>query len=401
MKVLVVHNRYRSFTPSGENVVVDADIEALRERGVEVVPYIRASDEIEDWSRAKRTTLGLLPVYSPEAVRQIRGIIHREKPDLMHLHNPYPLVSPAVVRVAVNAGVPVVQSVHNHRHVCVKGTYFRDGHVCRDCLGKAVPWPAVVHGCYQESKVRSVPMAASLVAHRGTWQLVDRYLALTPQMREHLLSAGIPDERITVRPNTVSAPADPDLRGGSGVLFAGRMSEEKGIPLLAAAWRRHPDGALGTLTIAGHGPLAGLVQELVDERADVNFAGQLDERAMAAAMRAAAVVVVPSTCPEAFPRVVVEALSHGRPVVATALGGLPGIVTPDVGVLVAPDAASLAAGLAHVPALDSPDVRLRARKRYDDLYSPDVVYTQLLEVYADVLRRRRAQPLPSAAEEAT
>jgi glycosyltransferase involved in cell wall biosynthesis len=116
---------------------------------------------------------------------------------------------------------------------------------------------------------------------------------------------------------------------------------------------------------------------------------------MAAAMRASAVVVVPSTCPEAFPRVVVEAFAHGRPVLATAIGGLPGIVTDDIGALVEPDADSLAAGLRRVPELDSRLVRGLARDRYERLYSPDVVYGQLLEVYADVLRRRRASGLPA------
>ena len=396
MKVLVVHNRYRSFTPSGENVVVDADIAALRDRGVDVVTYIRASDEIEEWPRAKRISLGLLPLYSPAALRAVRDLIRREQPDLMHLHNPFPLVSPAVVRVAAKASLPVVQSVHNHRLVCVKGTFFRDGKVCRDCLGKTVPWPAVAHGCYQNSSLRSIPMATALAVHRGTAQLVDRYLALTPQMRDHLLAAGIHADRITVRPNTVTDPKDSDLGGGAGFLFAGRFSEEKGIALLAAAWRQHPDGSLGTMTIAGHGPLRSTVDALTADRSDVRFVGQLDEAAMAAAIRAAAVVVVPSTCPEAFPRIVVEALSHGRPVLATALGGLPGIVTEEVGVLVSPDADSLAAGLARIPSLDLPQVRLQARERYEILYSPDVVYTQLLEVYADVIGHPRA---PASAQD--
>jgi len=395
VKVLVVHNRYRSFTPSGENVVVEADIAALRERGVEVISYIRASDEIESWSATKRASLGLLPIYSPAALHEIRRLIRRERPDLLHLHNPFPLVSPAVVRVARKERVPVVQSVHNHRLVCVKGTYFRDGKVCRDCLGKPVPWPAVAHGCYQQSRLRSVPMATSLVVHRGTWQLVDRYLALTPQMRDHLVSAGIPAERITVRPNTVRDPKHADLDGGSGVVFGGRFSEEKGIALLAAAWRRHPEGSLGTLTIAGHGPLQPMVEALVAARSDVRFVGQLDDVQMAQTIRSAAVVVVPSTCPEAFPRVVVEALSHGRPVLATALGGLPGIVTDDVGALVAPDIDSLTAGLALVPSLDSPAVRARARQRYEDLYSPAIVYAQLLAVYDEVLEACRQRQLIS------
>ncbi|MDQ1709315.1 MAG: hypothetical protein QOG49_700, partial [Frankiaceae bacterium] len=395
MKVLVVHNRYRSLTPSGENAVVDADIEALRARGVDVLPYLRSSDEIDGWSRARRMSLAVLPVYSPQALHEIRDLIAAERPDVLHLHNPFPLVSPAVVGVATKAGLPVVQSVHNHRHVCVKGTYFRDGKVCRDCLGKVIPWPAVAHGCYQDSALRSVPMAAALVVHRRSWQHVDRYLALTPQVRDHLISAGIAASHIVVRPNTVSDPGRPDLDRGSGVFFAGRMTEEKGVALLAAAWRQLPEGSVGTLTIAGQGPLQGLVEDLAAGRRDVRYLGQLDAPAMAAAMRASAVVVVPSTCPEAFPRVVVEAFAHGRPVLATAIGGLPGIVTDDIGALVEPDADSLAAGLRRVPELDSRLVRGLARDRYERLYSPDVVYGQLLEVYADVLRRRRASGLPA------
>jgi glycosyltransferase involved in cell wall biosynthesis len=145
---------------------------------------------------------------------------------------------------------------------------------------------------------------------------------------------------------------------------------------------------LGTLTIAGHGPLQREVESFAAQRPDVRFVGQLEQPAMAAAIRAAAVVIVPSTCPEAFPRIVVEALSHGRPVVATALGGLPGIVTQDVGVLVEPNIDSVAAGLARIPALDEPGIRKRARERYEQLYSPNVVYSQLLQIYDDILAEK-------------
>ncbi|MEP7054743.1 MAG: glycosyltransferase [Actinomycetota bacterium] len=395
MKVLVVHNRYRSLTPSGENQVVDSDIAAMRERGVTVVPYIRDSDEIESWSPAKQASLAVLPTYSRKSVHDIRSLIADDRPDVLHLHNPYPLVSPAVINVAVQAGIPVVQSVHNHRHVCVKGIYFRDGKLCQDCLGKTIPWPAVAHGCYQDSRIRTVPMATALVVHRRTWRRVARYLALTPQMVTHLLSAGIPASRITVRPNTAPDPGPPDLDVGDGFLFAGRLSEEKGVSLLVDAWRRHPDQSLGTLTVLGDGPQRGLVETLATERTDVRTLGRVAPAVVAEEMRATGAVVVPSTCPEAFPMVVVEAFANGRPVIGTALGGLPGIVEPGVGSLVAPEVDAFATALADLPRLNTPAVRAAARARYEQLYSPGVVHDQLLEIY-DAVRmessKRKSRP---------
>ena len=146
MRVVVVHNRYRSENPSGENRVVESDIEQLRADGVEVIPYIRDSDEIEGFTPLGKAGLAVRPLVSPVDALAFRRLLREVQPHIVHLHNPFPLISPWIVRTAKAQRVPVVQTVHNYRHVCVNGIHFRDGAPCFECVGKALPWPAVRHG---------------------------------------------------------------------------------------------------------------------------------------------------------------------------------------------------------------------------------------------------------------
>lgn len=254
MKVVVAHNRYASGAPSGENVIVDAEIAQLSTAGVSVLPFLRSSDEIGTFSTAQKVLLPLSPIRNGDSQRALEKLIKAEKPDVLHLHNAYPLLSPWVVRTAHAHNVPVVHTVHNYRQVCAPGLYFRDGHICTECRGKAFALPAIQHACYRGSKAQSAVMAATLAVHRGTWRGVDRFVALTDRIAEHLRDFGIPDERITVKPNGI-----PDTGAatapGEGFLYAARLSPEKGLELVLDAWRRHPDGALGPLRIIGDGPL--------------------------------------------------------------------------------------------------------------------------------------------------
>jgi len=396
VKVLVAHNRYVSTAPSGENVVVDLEIDLLRAAGVEVVPYLPSSDQLSQLSLPAKALLPVGPLYARQGVRDIAALLQRERPDVLHLHNPYPLISPAVVRTAHRYGMPVVQTVHNYRHVCVKGTYFRDEHDCRECLGKAVGYPAVRHGCYRGSRVQSVPMAASLAAHRGTWRSVDRYIALTPAIAEHLRQAAISDA-ITVKPNCVLDPGRHDQRG-SGFAYVGRLAEEKGLPLLLEAWRRHPEGSLGQLRIAGDGPLLPLVRAAAADRSDIDVLGRVTPEARDAVMRESAVTVVPSVWDEVCPMVAVESLANARPLLASDRGGLPYLVGADGGWLVPPTAdawatALAAAAAATTPATASavgshqPEPATAARRRYETTFAPEVVMGQLLAVYAEVSGR--------------
>jgi glycosyltransferase involved in cell wall biosynthesis len=289
------------------------------------------------------------------------------------------------VRTAHAHGVPVVQTVHNYRQVCSSGLYFRDGHDCRDCRDRVIGWPAVVHRCYRGSATQSAAMATALALHRGTWRSVDRYIALTDRIATHLIDYGIPGDRIVIKPNGLPDPGEPAPLG-DGFLYAARLSPEKGLDLLLDAWRRHPDGALGTLRIAGDGELRPSAERAAAARGDVTYLGPLDRAGMDAARRAAAVVVAVPTWEDVLPTVVLEAMAAGRPVVGTAVGGIPYLLGENdaataAGWVVDPDPAALAAVLPvarseaarHAPA---------ARDRYLRAFSPDVLIARLIETYA-------------------
>ncbi|WP_203818426.1 glycosyltransferase family 4 protein [Paractinoplanes ferrugineus] len=382
MKVVVAHNRYREAIPSGENVIVDTEIAQLRAVGVEVLPFQRSSDSIGELPAVQKALLPISPIYGGPAQRDLARLLTDERPDLLHLHNPYPLLSPWVIKTAHAHGVPVIQTVHNYRQVCSSGLYFRDGHNCQDCRGKLVGWPAVKHRCYRGSAAQSALMATTLAVHRPTWKSVERYVALTDRIAAHLRDYGIPDERIVVKPNAYPDPGEPSPPG-EGFLFGGRLSPEKGLELLLDAWQRHPDGSLGPLLIAGDGELRPLAEKAAAERSDITYAGILDRSRMVEARRAAAVVLAVPTWNDVLPTVILEAMADGRPVLGTAVGGLPYLIGAEAGWLVPPEPAALAAAL-PVARDEAAGLGKIARSRYLSEFHPDVLTARLLDIYREV-----------------
>ncbi|AXH89781.1 glycosyltransferase family 4 protein [Micromonospora aurantiaca] len=422
MRIVVAHNRYREAQPSGENTIVDAEIAQLTAAGVEVLPFLRSSDEIPSMSKPAKALLPISPIWAPKAQHDLDRLLTEHRPDVLHLHNPYPLLSPWVVRTAHKRGVPVVQTVHNYRQVCSSGLYFRDGVICQDCRGRTLGVPAIVHRCYRNSRAQSALMATTLAVHRPTWKSVDRYIALTTAVADHLRDYGIPDERIVVKPNAVPDPGTP-APSGNGFLFMGRLSPEKGLDLLLAAWRRHPVGALGPLRIAGDGELRPLAEAAAAERPDVLYLGQLDRSGVRAALADSSVVLATSTWHDVLPTVIIEALAAGRPVLGTALGGIPYLVGADgprepagtgpaevataapgdgrvalpsgvqrgeAGWVVAPEVDVLAAAL-PLAAAEARVLAGPARSRYERTFHPDVITKRLIDIYAGLAGGRAAR----------
>jgi glycosyltransferase involved in cell wall biosynthesis len=391
MKIIVAHNRYASGAPSGENVIVDAEIEQLRAAGVEVVPFIRESDDIRTLPAVQKVLLPASPIYNRWTARDLAAVLDRDGPDVLHLHNPYPLISPWVVRLAQRRGVPVVQTVHNYRQVCAPGTYFRAGGLCTDCRGKRVGWPAVKYACYRGSRPQSAIMAATLALHRRTWLGVDRYIALTERIAEHLRDFGVPAERITVKPNALADPGPPAaLDPAGGFLYAARLVAEKGVPQLIDVWRAD----FGRLRIAGDGPMRAEVEAFAAGRPDVDYLGPLPRPEMLAAVAGAAAVIVASTWPDVLPTIGLEALAAGRPVLGTSLGGIPWLIG-EAGWVVEPTRDGLAEGLATAAAdLADPGraaaLSARARERYEREFTPDTLTRRLVDIYREVHESSRA-----------
>jgi glycosyltransferase involved in cell wall biosynthesis len=381
--------------PSGENVIVDMEIGQLTAAGVEVIPFQRSSDSIGDLPLAQKVLLPLSPIYGRAAQQDLAALLTEHRPDVLHLHNPYPLLSPWVVRTAHAHGVPVVQTVHNYRQVCSSALYFRDGHNCHDCRGKAFGWPAVAHKCYRGSTAQSALMATTLAVHRGTWKSVDRYIALTDRIEAHLRDYGIPADRIVIKPNGLPDPGAPEPLG-DGFLYGARLSPEKGLALLLEAWRRHPDGSLGQLRIAGDGDLRPLAEQAAAERGDVTYLGILDQAGMIAQRRASAVVLAVPTWDDVLPTVILEAMSSGRPVLGTAVGGIPYMLGIDRGETAAgwavepnPDALAAALPIARDGAAA---VAPAARRRYEQAFHPDVLTPRLIEVYTELTANSHRAP---------
>lgn len=388
MRVLVIHNRYRSAQPSGENAVVEEETALLREAGTVVELLAVESDDIAGWPAAKRLTLPGRVVWSRDGARTVRRAIAGFRPDVVHAHNTFPLLSPAALRAAHGTGVRVVQTLHNFRPLCPAATFLRDGRVCEDCLGR-VPIPAVVHGCYRSSRVATLPIAVKDALHSaiGTWSTaVDTYITPSEFARSRYLKAGWPGERIVVKYNTAPDPGMPRPTYEGGFLCLSRLYPEKGVDVLLAAWAKAFPGGGERLRIVGAGELDAELRRRAGSLPGVEFTGQLPREEGLRILSDARALIVPSRWYEVFPRIVAEAYALGIPVVASRIGSLAEIVHDgETGILFNPeDAEGLATALRRLAGTPEEARRLGegARAEYEHHLTPRATVERLLDIYS-------------------
>ncbi|MGW2566115.1 glycosyltransferase [Streptomyces sp. NPDC001537] len=398
MHVLVVHNRYASAQPSGENKVVDQEVELLRAAGHRVELFERRSDDIGAMSLLGKVAVPLRVPWNPAVRTELAAKLRSERPDVVHVHNVFPLLSPAVLAACADAGVPAVATLHNYTQVCPPGTLQRDGRPCTECVGSALPLPAVRHGCYRNSRIATVPLAISLSANRRRWWSgVERFLCISAAQRDTLVRAGMPAERLVVKHNFVPDPGATREGEGEHLLYLGRLAEAKGVRLLMAAWDElAASGGVGVpLVIAGTGPLEAEVTAWAAGRDDVRYVGLYDTAECQKAIARSVAVVAPSTWLEAFGLVVVEAMAAGVPVVAAGHGAFVELVEDGVtGLLHQPgESASLASCIRGITA--EPDQNREmgraARLRYEQGFSPAVGLDRLVDEYRTAIAGRSAQ----------
>ena len=389
MKILVVHNRYRPDAPSGENAVVDQEASALTSRGHDVVVFQRHSEEISAWSPLKRATIPVRLLWSEESRRAITGMLEHFAPDVVHVHNTFPLVTPSVLYACREASVPVVATLHNYKLGCPSGTFFRNGHVCHDCLhGSSLP--AVAHGCYRGSAAATTPIVLSSWLHATPWRtMISAYIFISGAQRDLLAPVGLPADRSFVKHNFVPAPPSlPEVTTECQVAFVGRLSETKGAPFLMRAWdtfrARHSRSPL-RLVVVGGGEMSAAVAHWATRHPSVTLAGHLSRPEVSRILAKSRAVVVPSQWEEAFGMVAVEAMAAGTAPVASAHGAFPELVTHGSdGALFPPtDVDGLVDILAEIE--DKPErwaaYGQQARKTYRSRFSPDASMARLLEIY--------------------
>jgi glycosyltransferase involved in cell wall biosynthesis len=388
MRILLAHNRYRSAAPSGENRVVDQEGEALAAGGHEVRLFTRESDEIGQWSLLKKASVPARTIWSRESFHDMKDVLRAYQPEVVHVHNTFPLLSAAILHACRDAGVPVVATIHNYGLTCANRAFFRDGAVCHDCADRS-PVRSVLHGCYRDSRAATVPVAIAMSAHRRAWRsLVSAYILISASQRDLLRGADLPADRVFVRYNLIPRRDRLQTASEPMVVYAGRLDEIKGVRLLMAGWDRYREqaGEPGLrLAIAGAGILDGEVTAWASTRSSVVLTGALSSADCADLISRARAVLLPSAWEETFGLVAVEAMAAGVPPVAAGHGSFPELITPGVdGALFDPgDPAALGRAIADVE--QNPEQYAtygeQARKTYEQRFDPDRNLAELLEIY--------------------
>jgi glycosyltransferase involved in cell wall biosynthesis len=400
VKVLLLHNRYGAAAPSGENVAFDADRRLLEAGGATVELFERSSDELRGAGVRGAVRGALAAPWSRSSARRVRELVTRGRHEVAHVHNFFPLLSPAVFPAARAAGAATVFTLHNARIFCAAGVPLREGRPCTACLDRRSALPGLRHGCYRGSRAATLPLAAMIALHRarGTWlRDVDAFIVLTGFQRELMAGAGLPIEKLHVAPPCYPDAPDPAPFAGreAKAVFVGRLGAEKGVDVLLRAWARWGAGA-PTLEIVGAGPQGEALRRLAGElglAGRVLFAGQLPFAETQRRIAAARLLLLPSLCFEGFPMTLREAMALGVPMAGSRRGAIPWIIREgETGVLFEPgDPEDLAS---RVAALWADGERLErmagaARAEFDGRYGFAAAGERLLRVYESAVRSRR------------
>lgn len=385
LRVLVVHNAYQH--RGGEDSVVDAEIALLSSHGHEVETYFRHNNDV---ALSSMLAVAGQTLWSTQTTKEVEVRIAEFRPDVIHAHNTFPLVSPAIYWVAAKAGIPIVQTLHNFRFLCLSALFMRDGKVCEDCLGH-LPWRGVVHQCYRDSTAASTVLAGMITLHRGLGTYrnkVTRYIALNDFCRDKLIAGGLPKEKFKVKPNFIDNPKSPNWEARQGGLFVGRLSKEKGLDVLAEAVKLLP---INPVKIIGGGELESFAQFSFG----TDYLGFQSLDTILAKMRQSSYLVLPSIWYENFPRTIVEAFACGLPVIASRIGALAEIIEDGrTGLLFeSGNAQDLAEKLNWAEAHPDEMVKMgkSARAEYESRYTPERNYAMLFEIYKEAITANRAE----------
>ncbi len=382
MRILILHNYYQR--PGGEDRVFESEAALLEAHGHAVIRYCLHNDTI---SKSGPIRLSGRAIWSGTAYKEIRSICRNERPDVAHFHNTLPLISPSAYYAAKAEGVAVVQTLHNYRLGCPAATFFRDGRVCEECLGKRFAWPGIAHACYRDSRSASAVVATMIGVHHvlGTWtSMVDRYIVLTEFARAKFVELGIPHAKLVLKPNFVDPDPGVGTHAGGYALLVGRLDPGKGLETLLRAWSLLKSPPI--LKVIGSGPLDHLLQPAPP---GVEWLGQQTKADVARLMRDAAVLIAPSECFETFGLTIIEAYSTGLPVIASDGGAASELVVErSTGLLFETRNPTALANCVEWAFAHPAEMKLMgsdARRAFVERYTASLNYQMSMEIYRSLL----------------
>ncbi|MEO0128306.1 MAG: glycosyltransferase family 4 protein [candidate division WOR-3 bacterium] len=382
--IFLIHNYYQSYAPSGEDNVFREDEKLLRSKGHKITLWTRHSDIINEYSLTKKIALTWQISWSSESYKAIEQLIKQNKPDIIHICNTFPLISPSVYYACNKYQVPVVQTIQNYRLFCSAGTFFRNNSICEECLEKG-EFQAIRHRCYRGSRIHTLPIVFMQKIHKlmKTWlKYVHIFMPATEFSRQKLIQGGIPAERIMVKPNFFLNMPEPSFEIGDYVVFLGRLSVEKGIRTLLSAWNKLQDIPL---KIIGDGNLRQEVISATKSNPAIEFLGFRSNEECIEILKKSMFMVMPSEWYEGFPMTIREAFACGKPVVASRMGAMAEIINDSItGLLFNPgDPSDLALKVRWLVEHKDFIVSMgkSARSEFETKYTAEKNYEILMNIY--------------------
>lgn len=384
MKILVVHNHY--LERGGEDEVVDAEIKLLEERGHQVVIYEKSNEEVNRRSLAKRIFFSLFEMgFSKSVYSQVREIVRRERPDIAHIHNIFFLITPSVYYALKDANVPIVQTLHNYRFFCLRGTFFNKGKVCEKCKGMKL-LEGILKGCWRNSRIFSCLLAKLLYGSGAFIGKIDSFIALSKFSRDKFMELGLEGKSIYLKPNFLALQAT-EGRDYNYALFVGRLVDYKGVNTLINALGIGPSF---NLKIVGDGPLRQNVRSLVSSNKNIEWLGKLPRNLVFEKIKNSSFLIFASECYENMPLAIIEGFAFSKPVLASNLGAVRELVIDGVnGILFEPgNAKDLAEKAAYLFTHKTERLEMgkNANKFYQSRFNIEDNYKELLGIYERTIK---------------
>jgi glycosyltransferase involved in cell wall biosynthesis len=393
MKILYAWNLYQQ--QGGENMWYPSEPALLKEHGHEVCFYERDNSDLKTFGAWQKASMLWRTTWAQDTYREVRALLRKEKPDIVHVYNTLALLSPSIFHACSDEGVAVVQTHYNYRSVCPAATLLREAKICEECIDHSL-MRSVKYACYRDSKIQTGALAASIAFHRaiGTWTKCVQAFIVPTEFMKRKLASGLPIDRIEVRPNWHDP--DPGMRSSPGennLLFIGRLAEEKGAGVLLQTWASAPN--LPPVRILGDGPMKAEVEAAAARDPRIQYLGRQPHERVLTELRTAGCLLVPALWYEAFPHTLLEAAASGAPILASNVGTLPDVVEDGVtGMLFDPfDPADVAAKVRQFfsNTTDRDAISQAARGKFEREFTAARAYENLGRIYQIATSRRKIE----------